>query len=303
MNSLLKTTVEDLTNIFDDFSSCEGLVSEFASRGYVYSEIEYKKVLFVGINPSYPEGSIAENFSFKPIDAVKKYPKHFKKFQDLADSCHIGNDWTYLDILFLRETDQSRVTQLQYEKNGLDFLCQQLQVSINLLENIKPDLIVVCNSAARTFFGIDKQKVNDVESGIWMGYEFIFDDKFGVDVIVGIHNQSVKKGSKSTMLLGTPVLFTSTLTYMDYSTKNRLVWQIRQILKYHSLFFGLTNFQVQPSITLLKQLKTLSQKIIDIHKLKERAILENRYENETRLHDRELTEIDEILRILLAMDE
>lgn len=303
MKSILNSLSEELTSIFNKFSSSEGLVAEIALRGYVFSEVEARKVLFVGINPSYPKGSISDRFSFKPIEAVKRYPKHFKKFQDLADSCNVGTDWSYMDLLFLRETDQKKIIQLQNEKIGLDFLYQQLQLSINLIENISPDLIVVCNSGARKFFGIDKQMVNDIETAIWMGYDFIYDDKFGVDIITGIHNQSIKKGVKSTKLIGTPVLFTSTLMYMDNSSKNRLVWQIRQILKYHSLFFGLSNFQGHRSIAITKQLKTLIQKLIETQKSKEFSVTENKYEEAARFRNKELADMNEVIRLLLTMDK
>src|SRR5690606_17674855 len=134
-------------------------------------------------------------------------------------------------------------------------------------------------------------------------YNFKFDDKFGVDVITGIHHQSIKKGVKSTRLVGTPVLFTSALAYFDNSTKSRLIWQMRQVLKYHYLFFGIQNFQrrgfrIGGSEKLRNQIKVLTQRLIEIRNAKSAAVSVSRYIEAAELRDSEFN-INEIIKLLL----
>lgn len=284
-----------LDSIFDKFSAASGLVSEIASRRFVYSKVERKKVLFVGFNPSYTSDSKPNGNDYEPYDlkeAVERYPKHYKKFQDLADECGVGEDWTYIDLFFFRETEQKKIAEILKDDIGVDFICQQLRLTIDLMEKIKPEIIVVCNSGAREFFGIDE----DLETKIWMGYNFIFDEKFGVDVISGMNEKSIKKGVKSTELIGIPVLFTSTLNYMDRSSKKRLAWQINQILKYHTLFFGESYLKHE---SLLEQLKFFTNNILEKNRKKSESVTKSKFEHASKLRDEINSDMTDLLELLL----
>jgi|GEM_PF-1260709 len=271
---------------------------EIIQRGYLYSKIqESKKILFVGINPSYVNGATPNDEKFYDVqDAVKGYKKHYGKFQTIADNCDFAFDWTYLDIFYFRETAQTTIDLFLNDSESLNFIVAQLQLTISQLENLKPDLIIVCNSGARKFFGADKQiSNNNTYTNVWMGYEFLFDEKFGVEVITGINEHSVKIGTKKTNLIGTPVIFTSTLTYMDSSTKKRLEWQIKTILKHKDVFFGEQNFSDQHSEKLLNQLTSLTSKLIEIKNQKSNLLSQDKTEQLQELAD--VVELIESLRL------
>ncbi len=299
----MKLLHDNLTDLFNNFAKGDGLVAEIAARGFVYSETERKKILFVGINPSYPEGEerTRKNYSYKPLEAVEGYAKHYKKFHDIAENCGVGHDWTYMDLLYFRETDQNKITEIIQDNSGAEFVCEQLRLSIKLIEELSPDLIIVCNSGARQFFGIDKKENEDGSaSNIWMGYNFTFDEKFGVDVITSINKESIRK-VKSETLIGTPVLFTSTLIYMDASTKKRLEWQIKKILKYHPIFFGTQYNREDRLEILLKQLENLTEQIEGTRKLKNIQVKEQDYNQASELRDKEIAETKKAVEYILSV--
>ncbi len=299
---------DNLTKLFDKYAKSDNeSVSKIASRGFVYSEIDpNKKILFIGINPSFPKDSDPKikDFSYNPIEAVTGYASHYKRFQDLADSCecNIGSDWTYMDLLFLRETDQKNVTALLKHQLGTSFICDQLKLSMELLEKgLHPKLIIVCNSGAGQFLGIDKIQGKDGKYfNVWMGYEFEFDEKFGVHVITGICNESISE-VKTKNLIGTPVLFTSSLTYMHTWTNKRLAWQIRKILKFHDIFFGLNYNSDNRLKILLRQLENLTEQLEQTKKLKIAEVAGQDYIQASELRDVELSETKKIVEYILSV--
>lgn len=208
----------------------ETVIGEITKRGVVCSQVNRKKVLFVGMNPSYLNDSKPESYSYNVNDAITGYSKHYKKFYDLAVNSGIGQDWTYLDIFYFRETDQNKVFSMQSHSVWIDFLCEQLRLTQDIIEDLCPELIVVCNSGAKIFLGkdvsIDK---NGIDEHIWLGYQFEFNENLGVDLISNINPKSI--GKTVSNIIGVPVIFTPTLTYMEKSTRNRLEWHIRHILR------------------------------------------------------------------------
>ena len=296
---------KDLITIFDKcILSNNPTLLEIIERGFVYPKIESKKVLFVGINPSSVAGAKPHDHkTYKIEDVVKSYPRHYKKFQDIAANCGVSADWTYIDLFFFRETDQKIIDSFMDNAESIDFICKQLQLSFSIIEKLKPNLIIVCNSGGRQFFGIDKVIDGSKSSNVWLGYDFHFNNKFGVDVITGIHNDTIINGAKKTNLIGTPILFSSTLTYMDSSTKKRLEWQIRQILKYHSLFFGAENIYGHRSKNIGNQLKVLAQKLKENETLKSSHTKNATDIEAARSRDYELTELEEIIELLLTADK
>ena len=59
-------------------------------------------------------------------------------------------------MLFVRETEQKVLDKLLQKDKGVDFVWQQLQLAQRLLGVAQPAAIVVCNTKARQFLGLDK---------------------------------------------------------------------------------------------------------------------------------------------------
>lgn len=80
---------------------------ESKNRGFaVQDDIEYSSLMFIGINPSY--NGIPGNFFYD--NSHGETHKYFKKFIEI--SSQVVLNWSHLDLLFLRETNQKEVKSL-----------------------------------------------------------------------------------------------------------------------------------------------------------------------------------------------
>lgn len=230
MDNKINDTIvfNELSEIFTYKSNCKRN-SDIIDRGFVCSQIKKEKILFVGINPSYTANSKTENFQYNIDQAVIDYPRHYSKFHNLIKDTEYKNNWSYIDLFQFRETDQKKING--FIKNDPQFLVNQLRLTHKIICEINPELIIVCNSGASDFFGIKKKmsKSNDWEN-VWFGYNFEFDENTGVDIIRSKNENSILS-KEDDFLIDTPILFTSTLTYMSRFDKRRLTWQITKILK------------------------------------------------------------------------
>lgn len=201
--------------------------NEIVERGYVYCKPELdKKILFVGINPSYDE---KPSYGYD-LSKAKEHP-HYKRIQKLVDLIDENIEWAYTDIFFFRETKQKKIYSLMGSEIGLNFICDQLRLTMKLLDFYKPSLIVVCNKGARLFFGIDKKSnLKEGYDNVWMGYEFdknVNDE--GYEKIIGLHPETIKK-DKKTELIGTPIIFSQSLMYKNNKFFHDFAQHIKDVM-------------------------------------------------------------------------
>jgi len=208
-----------------EYQSLDSSNQEIINRGFVCSKIKKAKALFVGINPSFLSGSTSESYQYHLQDAINDYPKHYGKFAELVKDTIYENDWSYIDLFQFRETDQKKIHN--FTKNDPQFIVEQLRLTYKIIQEINPDILIVCNSGAADFFGINKFQANNVWMNVWLGFNFNFDNDLGIDVINSLHQESILDNNDK-RLIGKPVLFTSTLTYMSRFDKRRLNWQIKR---------------------------------------------------------------------------
>ena len=119
-------------------------------------------------------------------------------------------EWSHLDLLYIRQTDQKKVKALFNDDISKEFLEKQLVISKKIIENSKPKVIVVSNAYARELFR----------------YNCNFDTPF--DESIGTHRIINNK-----LLEGTPVFYTSMLTgqrALDNGSYKRLVWHLNQVI-------------------------------------------------------------------------
>lgn len=165
-------------------------------------------ILFIGINPS----SSAEQIALDSYELQQNENNHpyFKRFEDISKYCK--TPWTHLDLLYFRETNQNTINTILRQKNGAEYLWEQLQISDLLIRESEPKILIVSNALARTFLGFDKQG----ENNLWLNYNFTFDYEIGTYRWNDI-----------------PVFFSSMLTgqrALDNGSYERLKWQIRRTL-------------------------------------------------------------------------
>lgn len=184
----------------------------FIERGYaVQQDIPFGSILFIGINPSYSEKKTKVKGSFFYSNhQQEEVHQYFKKFQVIAEKTKV--EWSHLDLLYIRQTDQKIVKSIFKDTIGNEFLRRQLAISKSIIEKSKPKVIVVSNAYARDLF---KGECN---------LKTEFDDEIGTDIIVN-----------NEYLLNTPIFFTSMLSgqrALDIGSYNRLVWHIKFVLNF-----------------------------------------------------------------------
>ena len=189
-------------------------------RGFSVQDIIKKNsIMFVGINPSYDQNKIDENLEFYTVSQIGKSHPYFNKFKEIA--ANAKHHWTHLDFLFFKETNQKYVELLEKSINGPEFIMKQLEISKEILIEAKPKILIVSNTKARKFTGFEKNK--EQTQGVWMGFDFQFDDNFGTYKIIN-----------NLELENTPVFFTSMLTgqrAIDNGSFERLKWHINFVIK------------------------------------------------------------------------
>lgn len=185
---------------------------EIIKRGYaIQDEIYTNSLMFIGINPSYDNNP--NRFFYNFHQSEYQIHPYFSKFQKISEQVDIP--WTHFDLLFVRETKQSEIEKLYTLPNGVEFISKQLEISKKVIELARPKIIIVNNTLARKYFGLDKNL--EKNENIWMDFNFEFDDKIGTYLIT------------DGILKNTPVFFTSMLTgqrALDRGSFERLIWHI-----------------------------------------------------------------------------
>lgn len=199
-------------------------LGEILDRGMVWAEndAERTEILVTGINPSYPEESKKESFSFKyhEVQDTRYYAEIRKKL--LGD--YLNDKAGYLDLFAVRETVQSRMSRFIKYPVGLSFVAEHLAITQKEIERLHPQLIIVKNKGSWMFWGLDAKQTADEWTNVWMGYTFGqipgYEDVAGrpwkVRRITGLLDtpDRVGKEVRETYLVGTVVLFTSHLRYL-----------------------------------------------------------------------------------------
>jgi len=286
----------ELQQLFDAFSDTEGTIGEWATRGYAINDLAHKSILFVGLNPCYTDDPQPKDYNIYHLTALEEHPRFFEPYQHVANLCQRGDDWAYTDVFYYRELQQDKLWPVLETPEGRDFIVRQLQFTMRLLDYLKPNLMVVCHPAAHRFFGMaDSIQTSDRR----MGYQFEFSPAFGVDVITGLHNDTMQNGAKGTSLVGTPVLFCGSLTEMDPSTHKRLAWQMKQILKFHPLFSDIDESGL--SNRLSAHITKVTLRIVQLQRAKSELIKKGEYTAAAQQRDR-ITEIqEELLEVLVKV--
>jgi hypothetical protein len=199
-------------------------------------ELKENSILFIGINPGFKDsyfekfGVSQKDFLFsnKNFDikqeiereskaklqgSIEHYATYFNPFEKIAQE--VGEKWEHIDLFFIRDTSQNKLRELvDYEAIDEsvilnDFASKQLDLSLSLLQKIKPKAIIVQNALASKILAskisIDASEFDN------RGYDFI-----------NLNNRKV------------PIFFSGMLSgphSLDSGSFRRLVWQIKQALR------------------------------------------------------------------------
>tara|TARA_B100001109_G_C18856513_1_gene471950 strand:+ start:766 stop:1764 length:999 start_codon:yes stop_codon:yes gene_type:complete len=194
--------------------------------------IKENGLVFIGINPSISEADRKQVLA-DGKNAIQTYDLHgehkqhsyFKKFIEISEKTNL--DWTHFDVLYIRETQQAKVSKLMRTTDGIDFIYQQCQITKKIIDQLLDQepkkIFIVNNTLARLLLGQEKSK--DGNHNIWMGYDFQWNNSIGTYTLKGY-----------------PFFFTSMLTgqrALDKGSFERLVWHInfiKSFLKLNTIF-------------------------------------------------------------------
>ena len=203
---MYKIYEEKIKNLFENYKSQDPELQKIINRKYVYSQFHTgRKVLFIGLNPSFREKQAKKEEYYKSFDATNNNDRYFRRFPLLVEN---KNDWTFLDLLYIRETRQRNIEN--FYKREPDFIKQQLEISKEIIKKINPEIIVVCDTFARNLLKSDT-----------MNFELEFDDTIGTYRI--INNSDFKD---------TIVFFSGMLTgqrALDNGSFERLKWHLNKV--------------------------------------------------------------------------
>lgn len=193
---------DDLQRIWSD-----SRFKAFCSRDFLAPEsISSGSLLFVGINPSYTEADKHIRY-YNAHDGQHPYFKAFKRM-----AVEVQHSWSHFDMLFQRETEQKAVDRLLKMPHGTEFVWEQLQVARRVLDAARPAVIIVCNTKAREFLGLDKH----ADQNVWLGIDFTWDEELGTYRYQGI-----------------PTFFSGMLSgqrALDTGSHRRLTWHVKRAL-------------------------------------------------------------------------
>ena len=201
--SVEKTVGADLQKIWSD-----SRFGAFCTRDFMAPEsLQPGSLLFVGINPSYTEA----DKDIRYYNAHDGRHPFFKPFKQIAEETK--RPWSHLDMLFHRETEQKAINDLLKKPHGVAFVWEQLQVAQRLLDAARPAVIIVCNTKAREFLGLNHHS----DEKQWLGLDFQWDEALGTYRYQGI-----------------PTFFSSMLSgqrALDSGSHRRLIWHIKRALQ------------------------------------------------------------------------
>lgn len=216
------TQFEDKFKSFLDDLEKKGAPEKYWQRGYAMpKEIKEGAILFVGLNPSFPEGDESGSHLY---DLTQDAGGYFAKFKDIAEKCG-DTKWSHLDLLPVRHTNQGDVEReivFRYWYIIEEYL---KTVSKNILESTKPKAVVVVNATARLLLGKDQDEdaKQEQDKKIWMGLKFDFNETNGACYV-----------TDSDELKDVPFFFSGMLTgqrALDLGSYERLKWHVAKVVQ------------------------------------------------------------------------
>lgn len=200
------------------------------------SEVPENGIIFIGINPSLGEDDRlrlekTENkeieFYPSPSNNTDKPHPYFKKFAKVSEEVVLP--WGHIDLLYIRETQQSKINDMIKDEKSIHFIYEQTQVTRTVIDEIikdaKPKVFVVNNTLARGLLGRFKTKDGIFPDNIpeghkhWIDYQFEWNDEYGTFFLKGTN---------------IPFFFSSMFTgqrALDNGSFERLIWHIKYVLE------------------------------------------------------------------------
>lgn len=217
----------------------------------LYPEFKKNGILFIGLNPSSSDkylkkisketdinrtleeikGKLMDknnpdiDFLISLEDKANKVSPYFKKMKEISNE--LKTPYQHIDLFYFRDKNQNEAKKkigLSYEKRRVvykltPFAIKQLEIAIDMLEEINPNIIVVENALSSDLLNnVPKLKINGLSDRFKINDKTF--DEMGYDTIE-IKDKKI------------PILFSSILSgqrVLDNHSFRRLKWHINKIL-------------------------------------------------------------------------
>lgn len=152
-----------LKKIWSNYYSYDNPIAPMFPESVVKNE-----VLFLSLNPSLPpfvkdvENGFTQSNPWRFLNSRISYEEnesvpHFKKFFKIQKE--ISENWTFLDLLYLRKSKQLDIENSYKIENERNFILEQAKLTLDLIAEIKPKLVIVANSFTEKIIHDKKQTI------------------------------------------------------------------------------------------------------------------------------------------------
>ena len=130
---------------------------------YIYQEHALKQVItFLALNPSLSPAdkiNIKNKTTIKPefsmIDCDAKSPNQFyNKYFEIADKIKdqvgVKPNWTAIDLLYIRDSDQNKIKNIYNKNEGKNFIAEQVKLTLEVIEKLNPKIVIISNKLVQT---------------------------------------------------------------------------------------------------------------------------------------------------------
>lgn len=139
-----------LKKIWSNYYSYDNPIAPMFPESVVKNE-----VLFLSLNPSLQpfvkdvENGFTQSNPWRFLNSRISYEEnesvpHFKKFFKIQKE--ISENWTFLDLLYLRKSKQLDIENSYKTENERNFILEQAKLTLDLITEINPKLVIVANS-------------------------------------------------------------------------------------------------------------------------------------------------------------
>ncbi len=148
------TAIERLENIWRNYYIKS--IGEDCYSSLIQKELKTNVIVFMSINPSLRKKDISfakkgykptpENDSYFIDSSIKLDTEdiHFTKFFEIGEKVEQPH-WTTMDLLYIRDTNQKNVEEIVNTELGERFILDQMKLTFDILNEIKPKVVVVSN--------------------------------------------------------------------------------------------------------------------------------------------------------------
>ncbi|HBG69830.1 MAG: hypothetical protein A2W93_00430 [Bacteroidetes bacterium GWF2_43_63] len=236
MNTFEEKYLNKIQDLFEKYKGKmeDPELNKILKRNYVYSEVNSSaKILICGLNPSFRENQENEGgkdpfepYGFNFHEVVEK-DSFYKKRYDLLP-IPLASKATYIDMLVQRHSNQKDLLKFCSTEKGKSFLAQQLEITKDVVEQLKPSLILVFNRFASNFWGLNpKIQADGKFTNIWLGYTFEDNNDGSFTIKKEMLKDSIGN-KKETTLAGTKIYFSK---HLDWRVRKEEYGQISSTVK------------------------------------------------------------------------